>query len=147
MATSLISPGVFKTVLVVGQGPAGPQGLPGSSGALQYPAGEAISGGVAVKLTPGGTIVAASADDLESALNLAGVTQNAAVIGDMVTVSRKGLHIHAPGGLTVGVPVFLGLDGALVQSIAVGSMFSMILGVAVASDKIVLEPQVAIRTL
>ena len=132
---------------VQAQGPIGPQGSTGLSGSSvsSYIAAAALSGHVAVVLNPDGQATHANADT-PAHFAVAGITLGAATQGAAIDVTAKGLIEHLGWTFTAGLPVFLGLGGALVQTLAPGSVFSKVLGVAVSPTRITVDFQPAIFT-
>jgi hypothetical protein len=123
-----------------GQGPSGPPGSAGGETAV-YVANGAISGHVVVAETAPGTVVPASADNLAHALHVAGVSTNAASGGGNVTVQRQRSLTHSGWAFTAGQPVYLGLAGALVQTVPVGALFIQVVGVALTSTSLLVAIQ------
>lgn len=118
----------FSPVLVPGPpGPAGPAG-----GSRTRNAGSAVSGHRIVAELADGTFVHADATTAGHANRIAGVSLNAAVSGDPVTAISEGRIEDAALSLTAGLPVFLGLDGALTQSPPAAPAFVLPIGAALA---------------
>lgn len=125
-------------------GPTGPQGAPGASGATLYPAASAISGHVAIVLNSDGQCL--PADPANPAhYAVAGITTQAAGAAlDQVQVLTGGVLEHLGWTFTPDLPVFLGLAGALTQTLPVTAAFSKVLGVAVSPTRVSLDFQPAI---
>ena len=126
----------------------GPPGGPGPAGApggalLTGTAGAALSGHMALAYDDDGELIYASADDPDHALSLAGVSTGAAALGAQVTVQRNDVLTHAGWSWTPGAPVFLGLNGALVQTRAVGRVFLKPIGLALTAQRLMLAIQPA----
>lgn len=141
---STIIPGVvLQTTLEVGQGPSGPPGPagPASGSGAEYPAAVAVSGHRVVALDEAGEVFAASADTLSHALRVAGVTLGAAAEGEPVTVQSIGPVEFSGWAFTPGQPVFLGLAGALVQSLPPGAVFSLVIGTALSATRVAVRLQ------
>ncbi len=134
------------TVLSVGEqgpvGPQGPQGLPGAATSSYITAG-AISGHVAVVLDALGQVIPADPTD-PTHYAVAGVTTQAGAAGSSVEVINRGIFEHAGWTFTAGAPVFLGLAGALTQTLPPSAVFSRTLGIAVAATRVSLDFQPAI---
>lgn len=126
--------------LGAGQGLAGVPGSPGGAGAV-YAAAEPVSGHTVMAVDSTGQVFPASADTLSHALRLAGVSINAAATGDDVTVVGAGLVQHAGWAFTPDAPVFLGLGGALVQSVPLGAVFTQVVGKAVSATRLLVQLQ------
>jgi hypothetical protein len=115
----------------------GPQGPAGDSGAatLALPAASAVSGHRVIAWENG---EARHADPtiLTDGARVIGVSLNAAVIGDPVTVRQSGLVVDASLGLTPGWPVYLGANGALTQTPPAlpGAAYQLRVGSALAAD-------------
>lgn len=107
------------------QGPAGPPGPAG--GAIVAPAGTLIHGHTALAVAQDGTLVPASADVLEHATTCVGVTEQAAVAGDIITAYSAD-SIEYPGWAWADGPVLLGLNGALTQTLPSGAKFALRIG-------------------
>lgn len=123
-------------------GPQGPQGLSGTSVAV-YPAAAAVSGHVAITLDSLGKVIPASADVPAHRL-VAGITTGAAVTDASTEVVSSGIIEHIGWAFTPGATVFLGLNGAIVQTVPPTAVFSKVLGVAVTPTRISLDFQPAI---
>lgn len=131
---------VVKAAILVPQGPAGAPGAPGGAGE-EHPAAVAVSGHAVVALDAAGALRYASADVAADALLVAGVSVNAAAPGGTVSVRSAGLVTHAGWAWTPGAPVYLGLNGALTQSIPVTAVFARVIGNAVSSDSLLIDLQ------
>lgn len=121
-------------------GPPGPPGPPGGAGAA-YTAAAVVSGHQAVALDSAGQAFYASAGTLSHALRVAGVSLNAAAIGEEVTVLAAGLVDHGGWTWTPDQPVYLGLNGALVQSVPVGAVFALVVGKALSATRLLVALQ------
>lgn len=141
----IITDTVTELIEVALQGPpggAGPAGAPGGA-LLTGTAGAALSGHMAVAYDDAGMLVYASAADPEHAFTLAGVTTGAAGSGASVTVQRNDVLTHSGWAWTPGAAVFLGIDGALVQTLAPGSLFLKPIGLALTATRLMLSIQPA----
>ena len=123
-------------------GPTGPQGLPGSA-VSSYVANTELSGHIAVVLDSLGQALPADAATAAH-FAVAGVTVGSAVPGDPVTVVTTGVVEHGGWTFTPGAPVFLGLAGAIAQTLPPTAVFSKVLGVAVSPTRISINFQPAI---
>lgn len=135
--------GVSELIELAMQGPPGPAGPPGSSVAVSYTTATPISGHMAITLNSDGEAIYADASNPDHRA-VVGVTTNAANTGDQVQVITSGTLDHAGWTFTVGSPVFLGVNGALTQTLPMGAVFSKVLGVATTSTRINLDFQPAI---
>lgn len=139
--TAIIDAGGQITVeLGAAQGLAGVPGAPGGAGAV-YAAAENVSGHHVMGVDASGQVFAAGADTLSHALRIAGVSLNAAVAGDDVTVVGAGLVQNDGWAFTPGQPVYLGLAGALVQALPVGALYARVIGTAVGSTRVLVDMQ------
>lgn len=132
-------------VEVLAQGPVGPQGPQGLSGSsvTAYTAALALSGHVAVVLNAAGQ--AMPADPTNPAHHaVAGITTQAGAMGAAVEVVSRGMLEHLGWTFTVDQPVFLGLDGAVTQTLPPTAVFSKSLGVAVSATRVSIDFQPAI---
>lgn len=134
-----------QLVTVAAQGPAGPQGPQGLSGSSinSYLAAQNVSGHVAVVLDASGQCRAADAAQLSDHA-VVGLTTGAAVAGDPVVVVGRGILEHSGWAFTIGAPAFLGLAGAITQTLPPSAVFSKVLGVAVSPTRISVDFQPAI---
>ena len=149
--TSVLQPPkVISSTLGRGQGVAGPQGPAGPAGdaGAEYTAAAPLSGHSVIALDSAGQAIYASADQLSHALRLAGVSAGAAVLGDPILVVSAGLMVHGGWSWTPGSPVFVGLNGALTQTLPVGAVFSRVIGQAVSTTGLLvdLQPPIVIAT-
>jgi len=145
--TDVLSTETFDLIDVAAQGPMGPQGPQGLSGASVslYPAAVPVSGHAAIVLNATGQALPADASD-PTHFAVAGVTVGAATAGDNVEVQNSGVLEHSGWTFTAGLPVFLGLAGAITQVLPPSAVFSKVLGVAVSPTRISLDFQPAIFT-
>lgn len=134
--------GIPELLEVAVQGPPGPTGSPGG-GLVVGIAGMALSGHQVVAYEADGDLVLASASQADQALAIVGITTGAASSGASVSVQRFDTIEHLGWTWTPGLPVFLGLSGALVQTPAGGSVFLKPLGVALTATRLSLNPQPA----
>lgn len=118
----------------------GPRGVPGPSGdvagqvQIVGQAGAALSGHRVVTRRADGLITYASNDDPELVAAPLWLTNGAAADGDDVTVVTFGLVEESSWAWTAGVPLYLGADGVLTQSLptsAGGAVFLVQVGYAI----------------
>ncbi len=121
----------------------GPQGLPGGSGATTYTAAVPLGGHLAVTLGAAGDAIPA---DAATAWHyaVAGITTGAVIAGAPATVVTTGSLEHSGWTFSPNLPVFLGLNGALTQTVPGGAVFSKVLGIAITPTRITLDFQPAI---
>lgn len=110
-----------------------PVGLP----PITFTAGEPLSGQRAVRLAGSGTVRIASSDDISQAGLPIGVTTAAADEGADVPVMIVGAIDEPSWSFSPG-PVFLGLNGALVQA-PPASGFVLQIGTALSATRLVVE--------
>lgn len=139
------SPSVTVVSLPGGvQGPPGPTG-PAGGAASTYTAAIAISGHVAAKVEATGKISPASSDTLSDAARLVGITLNAAAQDADCTVQAGDVITHSGWAFTPDALIFLGLNGALVESVPVSAVFTQVIGKAIAPTKVLIgiQPPIA----
>ena len=145
---TLLLPPAFETTLVIGQGPSGPPGPPGPVGGsgASYVAAASVGGHLALAERADGSVSYASCAVADDALRVVGVSLGAAAAGDLVTVQASGSVQHSGWAWAPDAPVFLGLDGALVQTLPAGAAFSLVIGWAVAPDRVLvgLQPPIVL---
>jgi hypothetical protein len=144
--TAIIDAGGGITVeMGAAQGLAGVPGSPGGAGAV-YTAAEPVSGHTVLAVDASGQVFPASADTLSHALRIAGVSLNAAALGDDATIVAAGLVQHDGWAWTPDEPVYLGLGGALVQSLPVEALFSRVIGTAAGATRLLvgLQPPIVL---
>ena len=121
------------------EGPIGPVGPPGGT-EIQRLASGAISGHRVVR-SLGGSCAYASCDVAAHAEAVIGVTLEAAADGDTIRIASQE-EIVEPSWSFVEGPVFLGLNGAIVQPAPKanqGALFIRQIGVAVAPDRLLVQ--------
>lgn len=143
--TVVVVPSPEISVVPAGYGLQGVPGPTGPAGAavIQYPAALAVSGHVAVFLDEQGRC---SPADCRTPIHhaVAGLTAHAAIEADLVEILDRGPLEHLGWTFTPGLPVFLGLAGAITQVLPPSAVFSKVLGVAVTPTRITLDFQPAI---
>ena len=127
-------------VLTVGlQGPAGPSGS-----VSLYEAGVALSGHAIATVDAVGLAILADVNNAAHANAVIGMTMNAAAQGASVAVNDGGLIEFLGWSWTPGQCVFLGpTPGSLSQARGTG-LYSKVIGMAVAPNRIVIELQPAL---
>jgi hypothetical protein len=126
--------GVFKSLVSGSSGTAIPQPTPG-----QYAATTALSIHKMVALI-GGSLVLADQTNLAHADAIAGLTLNAAAVGQKPQLARAGLIEDSSWSWTPGQPIFLGTNGNLTQDgSTITSGFLMQVGWVPEPTKIYLE--------
>lgn len=141
--STIVTGTTIVTTLEIGQGPSGPPGPPGppSGSGAQYAAATAVSGHRVMALDAAGEAFPASCDTLSHALRIAGLSLNAADQGDPVTVLGAGLVDHAGWAWTPDTPLYLGLNGALVDALPGGAVFAQVMGKAVSATRVLIAVQ------
>ncbi|MFO0992548.1 MAG: capsid cement protein [Hyphomicrobiales bacterium] len=132
----VLVPAAARIVEVVIPGPQGPTG----DTTITLPAGAAVSGHRVIAWENG---EARHADPtvLTDGRRVIGVSLNAALTGDPVTVRQSGLVVDASLALVPGLPVFLGPDGALIQTppTAPSAAFQLRIGSALSPDTLLVR--------
>lgn len=143
--TVVVGQAAVEIIETQAQGPIGPQGEQGMSGASTsvYPAAVPVGGHLAITLDSLGKVTPADASTSAHRL-VAGITTGAAVADAPVEVVSAGVLEHVGWSFTPGLPVFLGLAGALTQTLPPSAVFSKVLGMAVTPTRISLDFQPAI---
>ncbi len=115
------------------QGPAGPMGPPGVSGGdtgrvtQVWIAGEPL-GGHRVVYANEGSAFYASADNADTAMQIAGITTHAAAMGGDIQVQSAGPLTEPSWDWDVTKPIFLGLNGLMTQTVNMAWNFIRIVG-------------------
>lgn len=131
------------TILTEGlQGPVGPQG-PSGENAIYYFAAVSVSGHQAVVLNDEGNCLPADASNATH-FAVAGITTHAAGQGVAVLVLARSTIEHLGWTFTPGLPVYLGLGGAVTQMLPTEALFSKVLGIATSATRISIDLQPAI---
>lgn len=117
--------------------------MPTSSGQKIYYAAIAISGHKAFVLNEFNKIIVASSDNLFHQYVI-GITTAAADANAEVQYITGDILEHNGWTFTPGMPVFLGLDGEITQTIPPTAIFSKVIGLALTPTKINVEMQPAI---
>lgn len=126
-----------RIVLTAERGAPGPVGPAGGS-ALTRTAATTLSGHRMVYAVDSASVATASAGDLAHFSQALGLTLGAATAGSDINIQRSGQVAYEGWSFTPG-PVLLGLDGALVQTLAPGSLYSLIIGFAVDATTLYLD--------
>lgn len=116
---------------------------PAGTGSGGYTAAQVISGHQAITLDANGQAIVASADNPTHQF-VEALTSSAANIGDNVQVVKTGLFEHLGWTFTTGLPVYLGLAGAITQTVPITAVFTKVLGIAVSPTRIKVDFQPAI---
>lgn len=115
----------------------GPQGPPGaSSGNRQADAGAPVSGHRVLVQLDDGTVIHADAATPDHVQRVVGVSTNAAIVGDPVAIVGDGPVSDNSLSFTPGLPVFLGLNGAMTQTPPADPAAIIQVGAALAADTI-----------
>lgn len=117
---------------VTDKGTQGPPGPPGPAGSIAYTglAAEAIGGHRAIIQTTAGLMYADASAATHSG-RVVGVTTSAANAGDQITYQSAGRIVEPSWSWTPGDDIYVGLDGALTQSIPFGAAFVQRAGYAI----------------
>ena len=117
---------------------------PGTS--TTYEAAEDIGGHSAITLNTAGKAIKATNTNSKHAAAILGVTSAAVTTGSQVAATDIGLVTNPGWGLTIDMPVYLGLNGVLTQTIPVSPSFIKQLGIAISSDSVLvsIEPSIII---
>ena len=134
----LITDEIVTLLTVAEQGPAG------ASAVLSYPSAVALSGHIAITLDALGQALPADCSVATHAAGVLGVTLGASSASAPAVVVLTGGLSHLGWAFTPGLPVFLGLAGALTQARPAQAVFSKVLGMAVAPTRINLDFQPSI---
>ena len=128
---------VIHVVAVGAQGPGGT----GESSPITYIASENLGGHRIVVITAPGAVGYASNLTASHADRIFGMTLSAESMGAQVRVARNGSEVVEPSwSWTTGQVVFLGVDGALIQSEPVSpALFSLIVGFATSPTTLLLD--------
>lgn len=128
------------------QGSKGATGQDGLSGAssLEAISNSDISGHKAVMYDSTGQVQVASCLNIQHLNKVIGITTGAVTTGNTATIQGSALIDHSGWAFTANQPVFLGDDGTLVQTLPMGALFSLPIGVAVSATKVSINIQSAI---
>jgi hypothetical protein len=131
-----VAPAIVEVIV---PGPQGPRGE-GASATLTLPAAISVSGHRVIAWENG---EARHADPavLSDCTRVVGVSVNAAVMGDPVTIRQSGLVVDGSLGLIAGLPVYLGGNGTLTQTppSAPIAAFLFRIGSALAADTLLVR--------
>lgn len=119
--------------------------LPGVIVPTTYTAGRALSGHKMVVLNGVREAIYADNTILAHANIVLGLTKGAAAAGAQVEVIREQELQEPSWNWTVGLPIYLGTDGTLIQSAPVSpALFSLCVGFATATDRMFISVGVPI---
>lgn len=135
---------VRDIVEVKARGPQGPKGDKGDAGdsntVVTMTAGSALGGHriVAQSPTNNNTVVYADASNSAHANLVFGMTLNAADAGGSVDVAVCGEFTEPTWNWTLGLPIFLSVDGTLTQTVPTSSVadFSLVVGFPITPTKL-----------
>jgi hypothetical protein len=140
LETVITPPAVINTVLTVGQGPAGSQGLPGTSGSTVFTkvSANALSGHRVISIDAIGALSYASNANLIDAMRVVGITTGAVMPGNQASIITFGELEEPSWNWVTALPVYLGLDGYLTQIVpsALNALFSLVLGFPITATKL-----------
>lgn len=132
--STVLPPKVITSTLQRGQGIGAPAATP-------YVAAGTVGAFAAVGPDAAGQLVTCSCDTLSDALRVQGVSLASAVAGGGVNVRTAGLVENPAWTFTPNQPVFVGLNGALTQSLPVSAVFSRVVGLAVGATRLLVNLQ------
>lgn len=125
------------------QGPPGrpgEQGLQGPAGGeTQYPTLIPLSGHIVVRALANGTIAPASSTSTESLATIVGLTNRSWSAGDLVSLQQEGFLDHNGWSFTAGQRVFVGTNGALVQTLPPGAIFMQSVGIMLSPTRLLIN--------
>lgn len=101
-----------------------------------------LAGHRVVVLNSDNTVSYASSDNADNADNVLGITAHAATSGAEIVIQLRDIMEEATWDWTPQNPVFLGLDGLLTQNEEMVGLFTLIMGTALTSTKILINKQV-----
>jgi len=116
------------------QGPTGPPGPTGTGYESTFVAGIDLSGHRAVVFNDVGKLVYADASSPSQGHAVVGITTNAALTDDNVTVKTYGDFEELSWNWTINLPIYLGNNGVLTQTQQPGA-FVLVMGVAISQTK------------
>ena len=123
---------------------AAPQPEPSTETEVNYPCGEMIVGGYAVKLNALNQLERCSSTNLADLNTLIGLAKQTGNIGNVIAVAEDEFMTNTAWAWQPKKPVFLGTDGTLTQSL-IGVVFVQQVGVALTPTKIVIRISQPIR--
>ncbi len=123
---------------------AAPQPEPSTETEVNYPCGEMIVGGYAVKLNALNQLERCSAFNATHLNTLIGLAKQTGNIGNVIAVAEDEFMTNTAWAWQPNKPVFLGTDGTLTQSL-IGVVFVQQVGVALTPTKIVIRISQPIR--
>jgi hypothetical protein len=133
------------SVVVSGlMGPPGPQGIPGTYTEEGFVSAANIGGHSVVSINAMGQLVVASCDQYNTN-HVIGITINAVVAGNQTLVTTKGSVEHLGWTLNPDQPVFLGINGAITQTVPLTATYQKVIGYAVSATRLTLSIQPSIR--
>lgn len=127
------------------QGPQGIQGIQGIPGfsSKYYTAAEDINGHCVVRVIAGEQIIKANCN-IPTDYLVVGITDSAVSAGGVIEVFDKGPITHLGWTWAANLPIYLGMDGGIVQSLPPEALFMKVLGMAVSPTMIIIDIQPAI---
>lgn len=132
------------------KGDKGDQGPRGQSGGISYdyPAAIHLSGHRMVTLDESGAAIYASNSNLGHANRVVGMTTNAAVPGDQVTIQKFGELTEPSWNWQLDKPVYLAADGFLTQEPPTQpAKFSLVVGFPISANTVFINLQLPIILL
>lgn len=125
------------TVEMLGSGPPGPEGPPGGS-TVTYPAGENLSSGRAV-IIDGGEAFYFDNTTAAHAGRVFGITRTSATAGNNVTIQVTGIVTDAAFTFAPDNELWIGADGEIFDSMPLTGILIQKAGVAVESEKMLID--------
>lgn len=124
------------------QGPPGPRGVPGPAGDAQtVPVGPSpLSGHTIVAADANGELIYADASNAAHRFAVLGLIDSAYSPGEDAVVQTGFIVEHLGWTWTPG-PVFLGLGGAIVQTVPGSAVFCQVVGLALSATRVLVDIQ------
>lgn len=107
-------------------------------------AGAVLNGHIVVAVNADGLLIPADGTDITVLGNVVGVIEHAYNAGATVSVRQSGVIDNLGWSWTPNIPVFVGPNGSLEQTLSPGVKFSQVIGIALTSTKIHIKQQPAI---
>jgi hypothetical protein len=128
------------------QGARGPRGDKGDSGSsfLTYDSAGATSGHMLVTTNDDGEVIYIDNKNPLHLNRLIGISTNAATIGMSVNIQSGGYLEHGGWTFTPDEPLFVGENGAIIQTLNGDAVFQQIFGYALTPTQILIRIQPAI---
>jgi hypothetical protein len=105
---------------------------------VQWHADETLSALRVVRVASAGRLCYARPPELEARAPI-GITTASASVNQVVQLATRGPLEDSSWSWTVGAPILIGVDGQLVQSQPLGLLTMLVVGIAVASNRIIVR--------